>query len=276
MLLCRFGHVATTGSLIAAGMSRGEVARLAADPGVWHPRRGTLACSHLDGDARLAVQLGARLDCVSVLREKGIWIGDDQRLHLRLPPSGRLAQPELLPKNACVHWSSRASGNDRLRTSVPAALRQAMSCLPVDDVIAALESAVYRKAISFRQFEKLIAESPDRIRPVLGEADPRAQSGYETHARLRMRRAGHRVEPQVFVPGAGRVDNVIDDLVDLETDGRKFHAETFAEDRRRDMACEWFGLRVLRVPATLVLTDWDYIGETVERMLEQGPRFHHW
>jgi len=271
VLLCQFGHVASSGTLIAAGMSRRALGRLASDAAVWHPRRGILACEHLDGDARLAVSVGARLDCVSVLRERKIWTGDDRRLHLRLPPSGRISHPERLPPKACVHWSSRASGNDRLRTSVLSAVRQAMSCLPGDDLIAALESAVYYKAISLAEFEQTVNSAPEHLRSLLHEADARAQSGYETHARLRLRRAGHRVDPQVFVPGVGHVDNVVDDVVDLETDGREFHADSFAEDRLRDMGCEWFGLRVLRIPATLVLTDWDRIEETVCRMVAAGP-----
>ncbi|MGA0568171.1 hypothetical protein ACO2Q7_12625 [Rathayibacter sp. KR2-224] len=154
--------------------------------------------------------------------------------------------------------------------SVSAALRQAMCCLPPDDVVASLESAVYKKAISRGEFQALRDEAPSRLRRVLAEAEIGAQSGYETHARLRLRRAGYTVRAQVYVPGAGYLDNVIEDLVDLETDGGEFHRETFYEDRKRDLAVQWMGLRVLRIPATMVDTDWDQVAETIARMVREG------
>jgi very-short-patch-repair endonuclease len=149
-----------------------------------------------------------------------------------------------------------------------------MRCLPPDDVIAALESAVFLRVISRAEFEDLRAHSPTRLRATLAQAEIGAQSGYETHARLRLRRAGFVVRSQVYVPGAGHLDNVIDDLVDLETDGREFHQDSFFDDRRRDLAVQWMGLRVLRIPATLVDTDWDYVEETVSRMVLDGRRRH--
>ena len=144
-----------------------------------------------------------------------------------------------------------------------------MGCLPPDDVVAALESALHLKAISRNTFERLIAGAPQRLQHVLEEATPGAQSGYETHSRLRLRRAGYTVIPQVFIPGAGHIDNLIEDCVDLETDGREFHGDTFEEDRKRDLAVEWMGIRVLRVPARMVDTDWPYISSTVHRMVDE-------
>lgn len=271
MTLCEFGHVATSGALVAAGMSRRSVARLAADATVWRPRRGTLACAHLSGDARLAVQLGARLDCLSVLREKKVWTGHDARLHLRLPRGGRLVRPDLLPEGTHIHWSDASAGHDRLRVSMSTALRRAMTCFDdPDDVVAALESARHLKTISSATFHKLIDSAPIRLGPALALAQEGPQSGYETKARLRLQRAGFRVRAQVFIPGVGHVDNLINDVVDLETDGREFHESSFESDRRRDLAAEWIGIRTLRVPAAMVDTDWDYIEETIGRMVRDA------
>jgi hypothetical protein len=231
------------------------------------------ACEHLKGDVRLALSAGGRLDCVSALRERGIWTGADDRIHLRMPASGHLHDVQSAER-LCIHWSGSASGPDPLRVSTTAALRQAMGCLPPDDMIAALESAAFKKAISRPAFEALRDGCPARLRTALAQARIGPQSGYETHSRLRLQRAGYTVEPQVFVPGVGHIDNLVDDIVDLETDGRAFHADTFYEDRERDLAAQWMGLRVIRVPATMVDTQWDYIEETVARMVREGRLAH--
>jgi very-short-patch-repair endonuclease len=56
----------------------------------------------------------------------------------------------------------------------------------------------------------------------------------------------------------------------VDTDGRAFHAETFEEDRRRDLGTEWIGLRSLRIPATYVFTEWDWVSETIARLVREG------
>ena len=147
-----------------------------------------------------------------------------------------------------------------------------MDCLPPDDVVAALESALYLKEISLATFERLIRDAPARLQSTLAEAEPGAQSGYETHARLRLRRAGYRVEIQAEIPGVGHIDTLVEGVVDLEIDGRAHHAETFEEDRKRDLAAEWIGIRVLRVPARMVDTDWHYVASTIARMVKDALR----
>jgi len=269
MLLCSFGHVASTGLLLRNGLSRRQIEQLALRDDVVKVRRGVLACRHLHGLERSAVLTRARIDCISALRERGIWAGHDSRDHLLLSPTAK--RPIGNPHETVWHWRAEEQA-DPLRVSIVQALRQAMLCLPADDVVAALESAPHLKEITRRQFYDLIADAPRRLSSVLAEAeaDPCAQSGPETHVRMRFRRAGYRVRPQVFVPGVGHVDNLIEDVVALDTDGRAYHAETFEEDRRRDLATEWMGIRSLRIPATYVFTRWDWVSETVARMVRDG------
>ncbi|HWD61602.1 MAG TPA: hypothetical protein VG369_03835 [Humibacter sp.] len=194
-------------------------------------------------------------------------MGDDRHHHLCIHPGART--PDVDRKTTVVHWRP-TSGRDRLRVTVVQALEQAMACLPPDDVVAALESALYLKRITRNEFDRLIRDAPRRLRSVLAEAEPGAQSGPETHVRLRLRRAGYRVQPQVFIPGVGHVDNLIEDVLALETDGRAYHAETFEEDRRRDLGTEWIGIRTLRIPANYVFTEWEWVSETVARMVRDG------
>jgi very-short-patch-repair endonuclease len=267
MLLCSLGHVASTGDLLRHGLTRRDVARLASGADVVKVRRGILACSHLDRLERFAVVSGARIDCVSVLRERGVWVGQETREHFELDRRSQL--PAATPDSVRWHWRN-ALGADPLRVPVIHALQHAMRCLPPDDVVATLESALHTKAITRREFDRLIVGAPYRLRAVLAEAEPGAQAGPETHVRLRLRRAGYRVVPQAFVPGVGHVDNLVEDVLALETDGRAYHAETFEEDRRRDLAAEWIGVRSLRIPAGYVFSRWDWVSETVARMVRDG------
>ena len=148
------------------------------------------------------------------------------------------------------------------------ALREAVNCLPSDDVVAALESALHLKKISPSQLDELMLTAPLRLQPVMALVTPGAQSGYETKARLGFQRLGHTVEIQVRVPGVGHIDTLIDGVVNLEIDGRETHAETFEEDRERDLGTELAGIRSLRIPATWVDTRWAEVVAAVERMVD--------
>jgi len=262
MDLCRFGHLARTRDLIGHGLSRRAIARIARDPAVRTVRRGLFACAHLEPDQRAAAESGARLDCVSVLRRHGIWAGHDRRLHLRLPPN------RARPKSGSVfHYSPLRASAELLEVSVVDALTQAMRCLEPDDVVASLESAVYLKQITLDQLDALILGAPRRLQAVLTELEIGAQSGVETHVRLRLRRSGYRVCAQQFVPGVGRLDNVVEDCVAVETDGSTYHLETFEADHWRDLGTEWLRIRVLRIHPDLVFNHWGLVKATVDRMV---------
>jgi hypothetical protein len=283
--LCNLGHVATRRDLETAGLVRREVDQLAKLDTVIRPRKGLYICGHLADAERIAAHVGARLDCVTVLKRHKIWVGHSAGLHLRMPSdSGAPARARLAAvlrrfasagfgllgaSRITVHWSSGTAAELGARLEVPVmdALRQAMRCLPPDDVVAALESALHLKEISEPELERLIREAPHRMQTMLAQVTPGAQSGYETKARLGFQRLGHRVEIQVPVPRVGHLDIVIDGVVALEVDGKATHADTFEEDRRRDLGTELAGLRSLRIPAVWVDTHWNEVIATVERMV---------
>lgn len=288
--LCSLGHVATRRDLDAWGVGRRELDSLLRAGSVIRPRKGVYACRHLNTPECIAVIVGARLDCVTVLRRHAIWVGHEKGVHLRMPTHAgphageRLkgvvnalasARRWVIDSGAiCVHWATGAApeiGN-RLEVSVLDALRAAMSCLPPDDLIAALESALHLRKITTSELDQLIIDAPERLQQALASVTPGAQSGYETKARLKLQRRGHTVEIQVPVPGVGKVDLVVDGVVVLEIDGRETHAEAFEIDRDRDVGTELCGLRVLRIPAVWVDTRWDYVLAALERMVEDARR----
>ncbi|MBC7298951.1 MAG: DUF559 domain-containing protein [Demequina sp.] len=95
--------------------------------------------------------------------------------------------------------------------------------------------------------------------------DGRSQSLLETRTRFALRAAGLRAQPQVPIPGVGRVDFLIDGKVVVETDGRATHAlsAAFDTDRRRDRAALIAGYPVMRFGYADVMGDIDGVVEQV-------------
>ncbi|HEY0247223.1 MAG TPA: DUF559 domain-containing protein [Gryllotalpicola sp.] len=273
--LCAFGHVATTAELTDAGWTRTQ-RESALRQGARRVRKGTFACTHLEEADRFAVDCGGRLDCISVLRAEGIWAGFHRGLHLRMNRGDRhaMARVRAAKRRATLHWDHRRfPAESRTRVSVQDALIAAMRCLPPDDVVAAIESAVHLRRITASQAFAVMEAAPRRLQRQMSEVDTgfRAQSGYETHVRLRLRRRGHRVEPQYLVPGVGHLDNLVDGVVAVETDGSQ-HRDSLPDDHRRDLGTEAAGIRVLRIDPDLVDRRWDEVLDVIERMVRDAQR----
>jgi very-short-patch-repair endonuclease len=274
-VLCAFGHVATTGELAAAGLTRRARDMLPAQ-GAYRPRRGTYACAHLQPYERAAVSCRARLDCITVLKAEGIWTGFHTGLHLRFRCGDKQARAHVavIRTPTSMHWGAeRFGGGDRIRVSVQEAVFCALRCLPAEDAIAAIESAVHLGRLTRGQALAVIDAAPRSLKPVMDFVDPtfRAQSGYETKVRLRLEARGHRVAPQFALSERLHLDNLVDGVVAVETDGKQ-HAETLAEDHRRDLATEGAGIRALRIDPMLVDTRWEQVLAVIERMIREAGR----
>jgi hypothetical protein len=233
-------------------------------------------CGDLNANELLAASCGGRIDCVSVLRVHGIWTGDVRgMLHLRMPAHGGRATQRLSSsgRRVVTHWLRPRLRGSKLYVSVFDALRQAMDCLPADDLIAAIESAVHLKKLSKERALELIASAPKRLRTVLREVDTefRAQSGLETTVRLRFTRLGYLVEPQAYVPGVGHVDNLIEGIVALETNGRD-HEGSRSTDYYRDLGTAAWGIRVLLADPALIKEHWSVIQGVVEQIIAEVRR----
>jgi len=269
--LCDFGHVATTAELRRAGFTAKHLAALRRHPLTVQPRRGLYACGDLNSTERTAVRCGGRIDCVSLLRSLGVWVGDAApALHLRFPTSGgRTSQRRSeIRRTVVAHWRPLRRPGGKLYVPVADALRQAMDCLPPDDLIAAIESAVHLGHLSREAALELMATAPARKRRFLREVDTgfRAQSGLETKVRLRFTRLGYRVEPQAAIPGVGHVDNLIEGVVALETNGRD-HEGSRSTDYYRDLGTEAWGIRVISADPALLDQHWDMIQHVVEKAI---------
>jgi len=271
--ICRFGHVASVGELRRAGFSAADLAALRRHPFCYRLRRGWYACADLNTNEKVAADCGGRIDCVSALRARNVWVGDARgRLHVRLPAHGGRASQRLATtgRRVVAHWLRPRKQGSKLYVTTFDALRQAMDCLPPDDLIAAIESAVHLRQLSKDGALRLIASAPTRLKKTLREVDTefRAQSGLETKVRLRFTRLGYRVEPQAYVPGVGHVDNLIEGIVALETNGRD-HEGSRSKDYYRDLGTAAWGIRVLLADPALIDEHWSVIQAVVERTIAE-------
>lgn len=140
------------------------------------------------------------------------------------------------------------------------------------DWLACVESALHLRSIHESDLSTLARSVPHRAGRMLHERDPGAQSGLETHGRTRVRAAGHRTRSQVDIPGAGRIDLLVDEVVGLEIDGEKWHRERFVEDRTKDIRVRAWGIPVLRIGAAHLFDLWPETLQTLELMIEDAQR----
>lgn len=269
--LCSFGHVASTHELLATGLSRRRLAAAVGSGRVLRASRGVYACSHLEAKPLAAARSGCRLDCVTALAQRGVWSGiRPAGLHVRASPGRHLG---VLPAGAKVHWATQhLPSDDPLAVSTADALLQAMRCLDRYDALACVESALHVGELDARALPRLLELAPRWMRSGLSRLDRGAQSGLETHARLRLLDAGFRVRTQARVPGASPVDLLVEECVGVETDGEQFHAARFIADRTKDIVIEGWGIRMLRIGAPHVFATWPETLATIGRMVSDAKR----
>ena len=106
---------------------------------------------------------------------------------------------------------------------------------------------------------------------MLTQIDRGAQSGFETHTRVLIVRAGLRVRTQAYVPGSGRFDLLVEECVGLETDGEQWHGpERFIPDRTKDLVAEEYGVRTLRIGRTHIFDSWPRTLAAIRRMVSDA------
>ncbi|MWV47729.1 DUF559 domain-containing protein [Rathayibacter sp. VKM Ac-2803] len=274
-LLTAWGGVASASQFAGAGVTRRALGAALESGAVERLRRGWFALATLPVDERRAVALGGVLTCASALAARGLWVLESERLHVAVPPH---ASERSAPPGVVLHWRSwdgcgHESGSlDGLRAS----LLHLLACVPPEDALMTLDSAVNSGAISLDDLLALKALAPTTRGWVLGEVDGGCQSGSET----RVRRLGQRlrvvVRTQVEIERVGHVDVVFGERLVLETDGRTFHSGSaqIEEDYRRSLELAAQGYLCIRLSTKQVLQTWGRT-ETVIRALVDR-REHLW
>lgn len=222
-------------------------------------RRDRYLAGHAPASLHESVGYGGRLDCVSLLRELGVFVLAKERLHVQVERGSARLPPR--PPHVAAHW--RVSDATRRHPAVPVleALAQAVRCQDPRAAVATLDSALHLGFLRFDQLDELFARLPTRYRALRGLLDPRSESGPESLLRLILRQLGCVFDIQVHVRGVGRVDFLANGWLIIECDSRAFHSDWMQhrEDRRRDRAAAEAGYVTLRVMAEDIL----YRPETV-------------
>lgn len=269
-LMCAAGHVATSAQL-RRHVSTRQLRRACETGLIRRAARGVYSCSHIDAQFVLAAKSGGRVDCVTSLARHEVWSGLERAgLHLRMEPHQHTRQA--IP-GAFVHWSRTVRPGSLLEVDPVDAVLQAIRCLGPDDALACVESALHTGFLSDDQLDLVMLSAPERLHPVFAAIDRGAQSGYETHVRLKLIGAGLRVRTQAYVPGAGHVDILVEECVGLEVDGEKWHGpERFLHDRTKDRNAELEGIRMLRIGRPHIFEDWPLTIAAIQRMVTDAQR----
>jgi very-short-patch-repair endonuclease len=273
--------VLSTHELEARGMSRRGIATAVRTGRLRPIIRGWFATPTASADVIRAFELGGRAGCVTALGALGAWNPPDAGLHVAMATSasGRRmgAAP---PEDVTVHWHGDAAHTgSRFAVSPPeAAIPHLVGCQPPHYSVAVLDSLLHRRLVSRNRLTAILAGTTgSAVRDLVTGLDERSESGIESIARFRLALAGIHAEPQVTVPGIGRVDLLIDGWLVVELDGREYHAQeaAFAADRRRTNLLYRNGRVVLQFDYAAVVYEWPHVQATIRSALSQHAPIRH-
>lgn len=278
------GGLAAAHELQLNGVRRVDIDRDLTRGRIQRVRQGWYARVSLDPVLARAARVGGRLTCSSALARRGVWVHDDQHLHVAVAGNAcRLRSPDAAGRRlqhtdpVTVHWND-SGGRSRLLADDLSALAALCGCAAPDLVTATADSllrAVPHQAVPEMrsELEALADRQSPRYGRALRAADGICESGIETLFWLRMQAL--RPRRQVRIPGVGRVDFLLGDRLVIEVDGREFHSspDSFEADRRRDAALSSLGYRVLRFSYRQIMHDWEAVASAVWGAVARGDRY---
>ncbi len=196
-----------------------------------------------NGDVAQALAHGGLLTCLSAAEIYRLWtLKQAARLHLcrSHPVSGQGVTEHGRPRHERHAWLPVAGLADVLLHS--------LQCLPELESLVLVQSAVGRGDISLDfLYAKATGRRNGKVRAVLDQLIPRADSLLEVLANTHFARAGLRVRRHVFIPGVGEVDFLVEECLVVETDGRThFEPKSVKRDQRRNNRSTLGGYLVLR------------------------------
>lgn len=220
-----------------------------------------------------AVRHQGALTCASACAIHGLWVPSGLGLHVR-----RSAHLRNLPAHGFTSCSPAGVRPPVHRAVDPLglALRCAVRCLDRESAVVLLDSALNLGRLHTDELPDLFSDGNASVRRLLRRTDPRAGSGTETLARIRLRGRRLRVSPQVHISGVGWVDLVIGDRLVVEIDSLEHHSRGtgYEKDRERDRRLIAMGYLVIRVSHHQVLHCWDDVEQTILAVVRR--RDHLW
>lgn len=252
---------------LLALVSRRRLDQLVEAGSVVRLRRGVYCSPELPGGVQHAVRAGGVLGCVSAAQSFGLWHPSDARVHVHFDRS----RSRRRASGPVAHWWPTVAAREPTRTSLVDSLAHVVRCQPRATAIAVIDSALYAGLVSERELHAILARVPMCRRIPTSLFDARSESGIESLVRVALVEAGLTCTSQVWIPGVGRVDLLVDGRVIVEVDGRRWHQGEQSRDYGRDLAALASGLGVVRVDYTHAMTQAELVVGAVRQALRR-PR----
>ncbi|WP_062304577.1 DUF559 domain-containing protein [Demequina subtropica] len=267
--LAREGGAARLEALLTAGASENEVRRAVARGMIHRPLRGCYALPNATRAAILRASYRASLCCTSMCEAHKLpVIARDGIVHLVVPRDRARRATDRRPSDGLVlHRLDPVAGLPTNRIAF--GLDMLGRCADRMQQIVAVDAALHRGMISRADILRFALTDPVRRRWLYEMADGASESLLETIVRVALVEAGLSVRSQARVPGAGRVDLLVEGRIVVQTDGDEHHSSPadVAEDKRRDRACLAAKLPALRFTYREVMGDIEGVVREVLRVL---------
>lgn len=270
-------QVAATHELLARGWTKYQLARAVHRGEIIRVRQGWYSAPDLPGEYQRAVRVGGRLACISGARMLGLASPHTSSLHVAVArTSSRLRSPDdariRRVSGAVVHWTDAGGGTSRIVRTVLECLLDMAYCRPIEQTIAAVDSALRLGYITRASWLRACRGMPRKLRRWLARVDRRAASIIESLTRVRLNGLGLFPRLQVRVPTVGYVDFLIGTALVIETDGFAYHSDAgdFESDRRRDARLSAMGYRVLRFSYKQVTEHWSEVKAAIVSAIARG------
>lgn len=236
----RSGFFQRRRDLLALGYRDWHIKAALAAKRIFRVRQGWYSVPDAPEPAIRAVRVGGQLTGVAALESYGFRIPRRTRVDIQVAANAsRLRQPTnrrvRLAENSGVRvsWSGerRLARADPLawRVSIEDALLFVLRTEQRDVAVACASAVAHKLRWSRRRIAAVFARAPSRARCWASLVDARDESHGETYVRLWLADAAIRLEPQVQVPGVGRIDGQVSPHVFIEVDGAQHDPEWTGE-----------------------------------------------
>lgn len=257
--------ITRTSTLLRAGVARTELRAAFARGELMRPRKGWVALPTTDAALLAAARRGAVLSCVSQAQRLGLWVLSAPHLpHYAAPrPSSHVAAGP-----GIVHWREppRPRPPELLEDPLENVLSLVAECQPRETALAIVDSALNAGLTSVSALELLPVP---RLRELLNEATPFADSGLETLFRTRLGWLRIPIRAQIHVLGH-RVDFLIGARLVVQIDGRQHSGAQRDADILHDHRLREEGYEVIRVTYALVVHEWESVQDMILGAVARG------
>jgi len=258
------GGFATRRQLRRAGATDRDLTRAVRSGDLHRPRLGWYTHLPRDDARVVAVSVGGRLTGGSALYELGAWMWQ-RPAHVSVSVAPHASRLRHRPRTL-VAWDDdgvRRRGGVAM-VDVRDALFRAVLEESFEIAVALVDWALHGGRIEAADLRDLVARLPADARGIADWVDADSESILESVVRVRLRRAGFHVTSQVPTGFSERTDLVVDGVLGIETDGRRWHQTRFDADIAKDLGMYVEGTIPMRLSYWTIRRDWARVLAAVE------------